>query len=161
MCSTCWTCGESSITSGMLTTTGRGLAVAGPTLTLISLMPNCHWTFLSQLQMLLLAHTFPGTCVYSTFCERHIMCCIVIVRLNSSWRQHTPVFSSPLRGTGHDPSHLVPLPLPTASCPPLAPPICQNTSLAVNLSDEDSHRLGSCWRKEIGSVCCLPLHPSF
>lgn len=41
------------------------------------------------------------------------MSCFVLVQLNSSWRQHTPVFSSPLRGTGHDPFHIVPLPLPT------------------------------------------------
>lgn len=55
------------------------------------------------------AHTFTVRSVN----ESHVMCCFVIVQLNSSWRQHTPVFSSPLRRTGHNPSHVVPLPLPT------------------------------------------------
>lgn len=46
--------------------------------------------------------------------ERHAMCGFVIVQLNSSWRQHTPVFSSSLRRTGHDPSQMYLSPFSTA-----------------------------------------------
>lgn len=58
-------------------------------------------------------NTFPA--LVFTACsvnQSHIMFCFLIVQLNSGG-QHTPVFSSPLQGTGHDPSRIVPLPLPT------------------------------------------------
>lgn len=59
------------------------------------------------------------------------MRCFVIVQFNGSWRRHTPVFSSPLQGTGHDPSHIVPHYLPTAL--PSSRSSHQNRSLAEGL----------------------------
>lgn len=108
-------------------------SIVESTLTLIFLMSvNLLFSQASLNRFLLripfLAHVFTAHSVN----ESHVICCFVIVQLNSSWRQHTPVFSSPLRGTGHDPSHIVPLFL--QCCPPLAAFLCQNTSLAINRS---------------------------
>lgn len=57
--------------------------------------------------------------------EKDVMCFFVIVLLNSSRRQHTPVFSSLLQVTGHDPSPVVPLSFPTV----LPSSICVKTHI--------------------------------
>lgn len=92
------------------------------------------------------------------------MCCFVIVLPNSSWRQHTPVFSSTLRGTGHDSSYIVPLPFPTmlpSSCSPSlskhkfsykSSPLWRRTRLP---------QLGSHSHKEILNLCYIIMNDNF
>lgn len=114
-CTMCSTCGESWSLTGLLYVVSSQLL-------------SQHLHVFYSCQTFIEPSFFTGNSYSFLFCflpfpahvftvrsvnESHVMCCFVIVQLNSSCRQHTPVFSSPLRGTGHDPSNMVPLPLPT------------------------------------------------